>query len=155
MRNELCLMLVLLILKSCQLDSSMVKQWDAKNQEYLPDRIEDDRVVRIPFENDNPYPLMAFDVDKDEYRLFVSNVAFQFEISGNSEDKGIINPVSEYKDKYFSLIMEKDKICRLTIFKQDKPYGFISKKVVFYNLGNEVIEEVAIVIGEDASNMEY
>lgn len=43
-------MLVLLILKSCQLDSSMVKQWDTKNQEYLPDRIEDDRVVRIPFE---------------------------------------------------------------------------------------------------------
>ena len=78
MRNELCLMLVLLILKSCQLDSSMVKQWDAKNQEYLPDRIEDDRVVRIPFENDNPYPLMAFDVDKDEYRLFVSNVALLF-----------------------------------------------------------------------------
>ena len=115
--------------------------------------------IRIPFEFDNPVANnVIFDADKDACRLIVSDVDFLFEVLDISQEengKRVIKPVSEYRGDFFALFMEEGNVCRLVVFKQEKPYTPFSRRILFYTLDKEVLETFNLIIDEDATNMEY
>lgn len=118
-----------------------------------------EKVISIPFEFDNPVAnLVVFDIDKGECRLVVSDVDFFFEVLTHNQEEDTdrnVEPISEYKDEYFALSMEKSNICRLEVFGQEEPYCPINCHIIFYTMNNEILEDFYLIVGEDATNKEY
>ena len=110
----------------------------------------------IPFEFDNPVSnVVAFDIDEDAYKLISAQTDFLFEILTEDNENHTIQPISTYRNEHFILTMIESNVCRLEVIKQQKPYSPINRKIIFYSLDNQVIEEIYLVIDEDAANMEY
>lgn len=118
-----------------------------------------EKVISIPFEFDNPVAdIVVFDIDKGGCKSVVSDVDFFFEVLTHMQEEDtnrIVEPVSEYKDEYFSLSMEKGNVCRLEVFGQEEPYCPIDCHIVFYTVNNEILEDFYLIVGEDATNKEY
>lgn len=100
--------------------------------------------------------VVAFDIDKEAYKIISAQTDFQFEVlTGQNDESNTIKPISEYRNEYFSLSMIESNVCKLEVMKQEKPYHPISRKIVFYTFDNNELEYFYLVIDEDATNMEY
>lgn len=136
-------------------DSSQI----ADNQgESSGESEEDKKTITIPFEFDNPVAnVVAFDIDKNGSVFVSAENDFLFEVLTEREDNDnhIINPVSEHKEEHFVVSMTESNVCKLDVFKQSKPYSIINKHIIFYSSDNEVLEDIYLIIDEDATSKEY
>lgn len=172
MRNLFYLTVMAFMLMSCredtrvymfESDDSVAVDTTEKNDDIieLSETVGEgtEKVISIPFEFDNPVAnLVVFDIDKGGCKSVVSDVDFSFEVLTHKQEEDtdrIVEPVSEYKDEYFSLSMENGNTCKLEVFGQEEPYCPIDCHIVFYNVNNEILEDFYLIVGEDATDKEY